>query len=107
MNYTIEQKQLIIKNLESIPEHELYQKYDEMLDECWDSVTIGGYEYTTSHAQKLVDPTAYRCGFVDWLDSQISYGTYTDEIEGKHYNQEEVDELLESNTEIEEDEDND
>ncbi len=102
MNYTDKQKQLIIENLKPIPEYKLEQAYNEMLDECYEEVVICGYSYSTSKALKSTDPTAYRCGFVDWLDNQISYGTYTDEIEGKHYDQEEVDELLESHAEIEE-----
>ena len=45
------------------------EQYSSMLDECYDEVDVCGYKYDPSHALRLLDPTAYRCGFVDWLDS--------------------------------------
>lgn len=51
-------------------EHELYTMYDEMLDECYPDVKVCGMRYSTSDVLKHVDPIAYRCGFVDWLDAE-------------------------------------
>lgn len=45
--------------------------FDEMLDECYGTVKIGPYEYETSRALKEVDPTAYRCGCADYIDSIV------------------------------------
>jgi hypothetical protein len=53
-----------------IPEHEAHDRYDEMLDDCCELVRIGSLTYDPSHVLKNVDPTAYRCGFSDWLDSE-------------------------------------
>jgi len=50
----------------TITEHEAYEMYDEMLDECHEDVKICGMLYNTSRALKDVDPIAYRCGFNDY-----------------------------------------
>ncbi len=52
-------------------EDEAYAAYDEMLDECYGTVTVAGFEFDTSRALKDLDPVAYRCGYVDWLDAEI------------------------------------
>jgi hypothetical protein len=52
-----------------ITEYDAYKQYDEMLDECYGETKIAGYSYQTSRVLKEVDPTAYRCGFFNWLDS--------------------------------------
>lgn len=65
---------------------ELEERYCEFLDEVYPECKIAGYEYQTSRALKEVDPIAFRCGFADWLDSEIGEtlwelpnGEYTDE----------------------------
>lgn len=42
--------------------------YIEMLDESG-PVTIAGLEYLPSAILSAVDPIAYRCGFVDYMDA--------------------------------------
>ncbi len=48
------------------------KSYDEMLDECYSFKSVGGpFEYmSASTVLREVDPTAYRCGFSDYVDSQ-------------------------------------
>lgn len=41
--------------------------YDDMLDDSG-PVNIAGLDYDVSHALKQVDPTAYRCGLLDYID---------------------------------------
>ena len=53
----------------TISEHEAYEMYDEMLDECNEDPKICGMSYCTSRALKEVDPIAYRCGFSDYTAS--------------------------------------
>lgn len=43
--------------------------YADMLDELYSTVSICGYEYSASHALKEIDPTAYRCGMIDYYAS--------------------------------------
>lgn len=56
---------------EGLTEYELYERYDEMLNEVYGDASIGGMEYETSSALEQVDPIAYRCGFNDWVDSEL------------------------------------
>ena len=48
--------------------------FDEMLNEVYGTVKIGSYEYDTARALKEVDPTAYRCGCADYIDSIVQEG---------------------------------
>jgi hypothetical protein len=57
---------------EGLSESDLYDRYDEMLDEVYGEVAIGGLTYDTAMALREVDPIAYRCGFNDWLDAELS-----------------------------------
>lgn len=58
--------------------HYDYERYDEMLDDYWETVKICGFEYSPSHALKMVDKVAYECGYND----EISY--IADEIIYNH-----------------------
>ena len=49
-----------------ISEHEAYERYNDMLDECHEDVKICGMSYCTSRVLEEVDPIAYRCGFSDY-----------------------------------------
>jgi hypothetical protein len=55
--------------LEFIDESEAHILYDEMLDELYSPISVGGVEFDPSRVLKELDPIAYRCGFNDWLDS--------------------------------------
>lgn len=63
---------------------DLYRDYDAMLDDIYPECKIAGNTYSTSRALKEVDPTAYRCGFSDWLDSEMTDNKLV-EIDGKYY----------------------
>lgn len=43
--------------------------YDDMLNECYGLVTIGGLEYDHARAQEEIDPIAYREGYLDYQNS--------------------------------------
>ncbi|HTF53580.1 MAG TPA: hypothetical protein VK735_39560 [Pseudonocardia sp.] len=58
---------------------EVYERYDDMIDEIDGPVTIGELTYQPSRVLREIDPTAYRCGFNDWADSE---GIDTDELTG-------------------------
>lgn len=47
-----------------------YEGYDDMLNEVYGVASICGHNYVASYALKQLDPTAYNCGFIDWMDSQ-------------------------------------
>ena len=55
---------------EKLTEHDALERYDEMLDELYTPYNIGVLEFAPSRVLKELDPTAYRTGFNDWLDSE-------------------------------------
>jgi hypothetical protein len=66
-----------------VDEHE--EEYCEALDEQGD-VIIGGSHYSPSQVLREVDPTAYRCGLNDYVDScekdnDPKYQELTEELE--------------------------
>ena len=66
-NAEIEDKQKEIDGFEIDPEeHE--EEYKDALDEQGD-VVIGNLHYSPSYVLREVDPTAYRCGLLDYIDS--------------------------------------
>lgn len=46
--------------------------FDIALDEEEGSVRVCGLTYAVSDVLKNVDPTAYRCMFLDWVDNMLS-----------------------------------
>lgn len=44
-------------------------QFDDMLDESIPEIKIGCFRYSPSHVLKNVDPVAYRCGLIDFVDS--------------------------------------
>ncbi len=65
-NAEIEAKQREIDGFEIDPEeHE--EEYKDALDEQGD-VVIGSLHYSPSYVLREVDPTAYRCGLVDYVN---------------------------------------
>lgn len=52
--------------------------YDQMLNETYDNLTIAGMYFDTSDALRELDPTAYKCGWIDYMDS---LGVDTDLLE--------------------------
>ena len=51
-------------------------RFDDMLDESHGTVTIAGYEYTTSDALYRLDPIAYRVSLSDFRDGLCSEGEH-------------------------------
>lgn len=72
----------ITTNLTPLDTEELYAN---MLDECYGEAEIAGYTFSTSRALKELDPTAFRCGENDYIDSLSLV-----EIEGDYYGQDAV-----------------
>ena len=73
-----------------LSEDDLSTRYDDFLDEVYPDLTIAGYSYNTSNALREIDPTAYRCGYSDWLDSEIQNGTIF-ELNDKYYSEDPTD----------------
>lgn len=52
-----------------LTEHAALSLFDDYLNDCFGLVSVAGLEYATSELLKNTDPTAYRCGFIDWCDA--------------------------------------
>ena len=79
--------QLSYRDLESM--------FDDCIDETNDFVRICGLEYSPSHVLRAVDPTAYRCGFCDWLDSEVAAGNVFEHKDGTYHDEDEDEETTE------------
>lgn len=51
-----------------IAEDDVYELWDEILNEY--PVIIGNLEYSAAYILKEIDPIAYRCGFLDFIDDR-------------------------------------
>ena len=63
-----------IEDLTELNDRELHMRYDDFLDAVYDKVKIAGLEYWTSGCLRSADPTAYRCGFCNWLNGEVTEG---------------------------------
>ena len=52
-----------------INEREAESLYNDWLDEVYPPVNVG-VTLSPSYVLRECDPTAYRCGLIDWLDSE-------------------------------------
>lgn len=79
-------EQLADQDIEPIDEDTLHEQYDEMLRDCYGDVSVCGMEMDCVRILKEMDPTAYRCGFGDWLGTTDVYT----EIGGEYFDVDEV-----------------
>ena len=70
-------------------ESTLDQEYRDFIDE-FNEVKIMGMSYCASRVLEELDPTAYRCGFNDWLDSEE-----WDEFEGDYMKRDDIEKVTE------------
>lgn len=49
-------------------ETELQERFDEMLDDCYEPITLGFGKYYASDILKNCDPIAYRIGLSEFED---------------------------------------
>ena len=88
-------KQKIIERIKAeLDPIDIEQRHREMLDECYPEVKIGYLTFSPSQIVEECDPTAFRCGAVDYADSLVSDRTISDEIDGEHYDYDEVGEII-------------
>lgn len=87
--FTNKQIRIIESELNQVDTEEAYRDF---LDECYGMVDVAGLSYQTSQVLEEIDPTAFRCGHNDWLDSELKDGIYT-EVNGEYYFTNEIDSL--------------
>jgi predicted nucleic acid-binding Zn-ribbon protein len=94
LNAALQEKENEQDNIELDPDG-YKDGYDDFIDECYPEINIG-VTFSPSYVLKNLDPTAYRCGLNDYLDSMEVKDTqeYRDI-------QEEIDELETQITDLE------
>ena len=76
-----EVRRMILEPLAAVSDRTLDQCYRDMLNECYDPVSICGYEYEAADALASVDPVAYRCGYIDYCGDDTQWT----EVDGVTY----------------------
>ncbi len=67
--------------------------FEEILDECYPEVTVGCCTFSPSAVMKELDPTAFRIGAQENLDS-LAEDSQLYECNGDHYNTCDIDDML-------------
>lgn len=75
-------------------DYQLDKMYCNFLDDVYETVEICEHYYSPSRALAAVDPVAYRVGFSDWLDSQLSDGHLFEHSDGTIHDEEESEEAV-------------
>ena len=65
---------------------ELEDMYQYMLNDCYETVSICGYEYDAGRALRLIDETAFRCGCSDWSSEEFEEVRLKDMTEDEQEN---------------------
>ena len=89
-------KRKALENFELDPD-DFTDQYDEMLRECTGDIKIGSLTFDADQVLRECDPTAYRCGLVDYIDSIDKTDT-----EGYKAIEEEIEELENELSDLEE-----
>lgn len=51
--------------------HELEDMHEEWLNDCYEPVSICGYNYNQGDALRRLDPIAFRCGVSEWESEEF------------------------------------
>lgn len=67
--------------------HELEDMYEELLNDCYDAVSVCGLTYEQGTLLRGADPIAFRCGVLEWEGEEfeeVVYGEMSEEERGKY-----------------------
>ena len=81
---------IIQDRCESIDDEALF---DEMLDECYPEIELGCCSWSPSHVMSELDPTAYRIGVQEHIDSLVE-DCQLYESDGDYYQVFDIEEML-------------
>lgn len=54
----------------TMTESKAIASFEEDLNECYGRIEICGIEFSPADVLKALDPTAYHCAFLDFLDAE-------------------------------------
>lgn len=81
---------LITQNCTAVDGEDMFE---QMLDECYEPVKVGCCEWDAGHVMKELDPTAFRIGVQENLDS-LTEDLNLYELNGDHYQVSDIEEML-------------
>ena len=77
-------------DIEHVTEEQCLEMFRDSLNDAFGTVSVCGYDYASAYLLEEIDPTAFRCGLLDWLDSQgwdeITIDKVTYYVEADKYN---------------------
>lgn len=59
---------------ELFSEDELNDAYENMLTDVYGTVLVAGFEFDAGAVVREMDPIAFRCGMLDWVDGRVQDG---------------------------------
>lgn len=59
---------------ELFSEDELNDAYENMLTDVYGTVLVAGFEFDAGAIVREMDPIAFRCGMLDWVDGRVRDG---------------------------------
>lgn len=59
---------------EEISEWSLQELHDDLIDEIYEPVTVGIYQWAPSRVLKEMDPVAYRVSVIEYIDQLLDDG---------------------------------
>jgi len=83
-------EELIRQHCEPIDTEELFE---QMLDDCYEEITLGNLSWSPSYVMKELDPTAFSCGVSEYIDGLVEDGEYY-EFDGGCYDSVDIEEML-------------
>ena len=81
---------LVKEHCEPIDPEELFE---QMLDDCYEEVSLGSLTWDPSYVMKELDPVAFRCGVSEYIDGLVEDGEYF-EFDGDYYDFVDIEEML-------------
>ncbi len=69
-------------------------EFEEMLNECYESVKVGCCEWDAGYVMKELDPVAFRCGVSEYLADDEQFV----EIDGQYYRICDIESMIETLT---------
>jgi hypothetical protein len=72
----------------------LHERYDEFLNETFEDPKVACASMEPAQFLRREDPTAYNCGYNDWLDGELKDGSLI-ELDDCIFDREALDELKE------------
>jgi predicted nuclease with TOPRIM domain len=52
-----------------IDPYDFEDRYQDMINDCYGDVNLGGMSWSADYVLRELDPTMYKCGLLDYVDS--------------------------------------